>query len=77
MTNLRSAPTLVEVPAPFEAITVFPDEEPITGHGWFTIERLRAEPKPIYPVGLADHLERLLADGHAEGPLDIGAVIED
>jgi hypothetical protein len=65
------------VPAPFEAVTVFPDEEPITGHGWFTIERLRAERETVYPIGLAGHLERLLADGHRDEPLDLGIVVED
>ena len=68
---------LVPVPAPFKAVTVFPDEEPITGHGWFTIERLRAEPETVYPIGLAGHLERLLADGHRDEPLDLGIVVED
>ena len=68
---------MVEVPAPFEAVTVFPDEEPITGSGWFTIERLRAEPEVVYPLGLADHLERFLADGHDGEPVDLGVVVED
>jgi ADP-ribose pyrophosphatase YjhB (NUDIX family) len=68
---------LVEVPASFEAVTVFPDEEPITGHGWFTIDRLRAEPETVYPVGLAGLLERLLADGHGDQPIDLGTVVED
>lgn len=68
---------LVQVPEPFEAVTVFPDKEPITGYGWFTIERLRAEPEIVYPVGLADHLERLLTNGHGNAPIDLGAVIED
>ena len=68
---------LVEVRAPFEAVTVFPDQEPITGHGWFTLERLRAEPETVYPVGLTGHLERLLAEGHRDGPLDLGVVVED
>ena len=68
---------VVHVPRSFEAITVFPDEEPITGHGWFTIERLRAEPETVYPIGLADHLERLLADGDENGPIDLGVVVED
>jgi 8-oxo-dGTP pyrophosphatase MutT (NUDIX family) len=73
----RERTFLVEVPAPFEAITVFPDEEPITGSGWFTTDQLRAEPDPVYPVGLADHLERLLADGHGSAPVDLGVVVED
>ena len=68
---------LVEVPAPFEAVTVFPDEEPITGHGWFSIDALRAEQEPVYPIGLADHVERLLADSGKEAPLDLGVVVED
>src|SRR5262245_43672811 len=68
---------LVEVPAPFEAVTVFPDEEPITGSGWFTIEGLRAQPEVVYPLGLADHLEQLLADGHDDGPVHLGVVVED
>jgi 8-oxo-dGTP pyrophosphatase MutT (NUDIX family) len=68
---------LVAVPAPFEAVTVFPDEEPITGYRWFTIDRLRAEPDPIYPIGLADHLDRLLADGLGDEPVDLGVVVED
>jgi hypothetical protein len=68
---------LVEVPAPFEAVTVFPDEEPITGHGWFTIGQLREEPETIYPIGLADHVERLIGDGHRAGPIDLGVVVED
>jgi 8-oxo-dGTP pyrophosphatase MutT (NUDIX family) len=68
---------LVEVPAPFDAVTVFPDEEPITGHGWFTLDRLRTEPDAIYPVGLAGHLERLIANGHENGPIDLGVVVED
>jgi ADP-ribose pyrophosphatase YjhB (NUDIX family) len=68
---------LVPVPAPFEAITVFPDEEPITGSGWFTVERLLAEPETVYPIGLAGHLERLLADGHGDEPVDLGIVVED
>ena len=54
-----------------------PDEEPITGSGWFTIERLRTEPDAVYPVGLADHLERFLADGHGVEPVDLGVVVED
>jgi len=68
---------LIEVPAPFDAVTEFPDEEPITGHGWFSIHALRTEPETIYPIGLADHLERLLAGGHGEAPLDLGVVVED
>jgi ADP-ribose pyrophosphatase YjhB (NUDIX family) len=73
----RERTFLVEVPAPFEAVTVFPDEEPITGSGWFTIDRLRAEPEVVYPIGLADHLERFLADGHGGEPVDLGVVVED
>jgi 8-oxo-dGTP pyrophosphatase MutT (NUDIX family) len=68
---------LVEVPAAFEAVTVFPDEEPITGSGWFTLDRLRREPETVYPIGLADHLDRLLADGHGGSPVDLGVVVED
>jgi len=68
---------LVEVTTPFEAVTVFPDEEPITGSGWFTTERLRAEPETVYPLGLADHLERLFLDGHGAEPVDLGVVVED
>ena len=67
----------MEVPAPFAAVTVFPDEEPITGHGWFTLDRLRTEPDAIYPVGLAGHLERLITNGHENGPIDLGVVVED
>ncbi len=73
----RERTFLVEVPAPFEAVTVFPDEEPITGSGWFKIERLRAEAEVVYPLGLADHLERFLADGHGGEPVDLGVVVED
>jgi 8-oxo-dGTP pyrophosphatase MutT (NUDIX family) len=68
---------LVEVRAAFEAVTVFPDEEPITGSGWFTIDRLRSERQTVYPIGLADHVERLLADGHGDDPVDLGVVVED
>jgi 8-oxo-dGTP pyrophosphatase MutT (NUDIX family) len=68
---------VVTVPAPFDAVTVFPDEEPITGSGWFTIDALRDEPEVVYPIGLPDHLERLLAEGHGDGPVDLGVVVED
>jgi len=68
---------LVEVPAAFEAVTVFPDEEPITGSGWFTVNALRDELETVYPVGLADLLDRLLSDGHGDGPVDLGVVVED
>jgi 8-oxo-dGTP pyrophosphatase MutT (NUDIX family) len=68
---------LVRVPAASEAVTVFPDEEPITGCGWFTIDALRAEREAVYPVGLTEHLERLLADGRRDGPVNLGVVVED
>jgi 8-oxo-dGTP pyrophosphatase MutT (NUDIX family) len=68
---------LVRVSGPFDAVTVFPDEEPITGSAWFTPAELRALDDPVYPVGLADHLENLLAHGVPVQPLQLGNVVED
>jgi 8-oxo-dGTP pyrophosphatase MutT (NUDIX family) len=60
----------------FEAVTVFPDEEPITGSGWFGVDDLRATTDTVYPIGLADHLSALLDTGIPESPLHLGAVVE-
>jgi hypothetical protein len=68
---------LVETPGPFEAVTLHPDEEPITGSGWLTIPHLRVLPEIVYPVGLADHLERLFTSGVPVEPIDLGDVVED
>jgi 8-oxo-dGTP pyrophosphatase MutT (NUDIX family) len=68
---------LVGTPGPFEAVTLHPDEEPITGSGWLTIPHLRALPEVVYPVGLADHLEQLFTSGAPVEPIDLGDVVED
>jgi 8-oxo-dGTP pyrophosphatase MutT (NUDIX family) len=68
---------LVRVPHVFDAVTVFPDQEPITGSGWFGVEELRREPESVYPIGLAEHLERFLAAGQSTQPVHLGHVVED
>jgi hypothetical protein len=68
---------LVGAPQPFEAVTVHPDEEPITGSAWLTVPQLRVLPEVVYPVGLADHLERLFTSGVPAEPIDLGDVVED
>ena len=68
---------LVPVPAPFDAVTDHPDQEPITGHSWFGVPELRELPEIVYPVGLADHLARLLTTGVPESPVHLGDVVED
>ena len=68
---------LVGAPEAFEAVTVHPDEEPITGSAWFAIPALRTLPEVVYPVGLADHLERLFSDGVPAEPIHLGDVVED
>jgi hypothetical protein len=68
---------VVRVPGVFDAVTVFPDQEPITGSGWFGVEELRREPETVYPIGLAEHLERLLAVGPSTDPVHLGRVVED
>ncbi len=60
----------------FEAVTVFPDEEPITGSAWFGVDELRSETETVYPLGLADLVSQLLEDGVPGRPLDLGTVIE-
>jgi 8-oxo-dGTP pyrophosphatase MutT (NUDIX family) len=67
---------LVPTPDAFEAVTVFPDEEPITGSGWFGVDDMRASVDTIYPVGLSDHLDRLLASGVPASPVHLGTVID-
>jgi 8-oxo-dGTP pyrophosphatase MutT (NUDIX family) len=68
---------LVPAAAAFGAVTIHPDEEPITGSGWFDIDGLRRATETVYPVALADHLERLLADGTPAVPLHLGDIVED
>jgi 8-oxo-dGTP diphosphatase len=68
---------IVPTPGVFEAVTVFPDEEPITGSAWFGVEELRREPDVVYPLALADHLELLLSGGVPEAPIHLGSVVED
>jgi 8-oxo-dGTP pyrophosphatase MutT (NUDIX family) len=68
---------VVPVAEAFDAVTVFPDEEPITGSRWFGVDELRLEPETVYPLGLAEHLERLLTDGPAAEPIHLGCVVED
>jgi len=60
----------------FDAVTVVPDEEPITGSGWFGVDELRREPDAVYPIGLADQLAALLAAGVPGAPIDLGSVVE-
>jgi 8-oxo-dGTP pyrophosphatase MutT (NUDIX family) len=68
---------LVETPGPFEAVTLHPDEEPITGSAWLGIPQLRALVEIVYPVGLADHLEQLFTNGVPAEPILLGDVVED
>ena len=68
---------LVPVSERFEAVTVHPDQEPIVGHGWFGAPDLRMLGEIVYPLGLADHLERLARDGVPSAPLALGDVVED
>jgi 8-oxo-dGTP pyrophosphatase MutT (NUDIX family) len=68
---------LVGAPGPFEAVTVHPDEESITGSAWFAVPDLRTLSEVVYPVGLADHLERLFTDGAPAEPIHLGDVVED
>jgi 8-oxo-dGTP pyrophosphatase MutT (NUDIX family) len=68
---------LIEVAAPFEAVTTHPDEEPIVGSAWFSPEAIRAIAEPVYPVGLADLLDALAEGGVPASPIDLGVVIED
>jgi len=68
---------LIGAPGPFEAVTVHPDEEPIVGSAWFAIRDLRMLPEVVYPVGLADHLERLFTEGVPAEPIHLGDVVED
>jgi len=68
---------LVAAPGAFEAVTVHPDEEPITGGAWFAVPALRTLPEVVYPVGLADHVERLFTGGVPAEPIDLGDVVED
>ena len=62
---------LVETPAAFEAVTVLPDEEPITGSGWFTILQLararrgRVSGRPRRPPRAVPHERRA---GRADRP---------
>jgi 8-oxo-dGTP pyrophosphatase MutT (NUDIX family) len=67
---------LVPAPAAFEAVTVFPDEEPITGSGWFSVDDLRRMDEPVYPIGLAEHVTQLLETGPPAVPIDLGTVTE-
>jgi hypothetical protein len=59
------------------AVTVHPDEEPITGSGWFSLGELRDVAETVYPDGLAQHLERLLHDGVPATALHLGDTVED
>ena len=68
---------VVETPGPFDAVTLHPDEEPITGSGWLTIPHLRALTEVVYPVGLADHLAQLFTNGVPAEPILLGDVVED
>ena len=68
---------LLGAPEAFEAVTVHPDEEPITGSAWLAVPDLRTLPEVVYPVGLADHLERLFRDGVPAEPIHLGDVVED
>jgi 8-oxo-dGTP pyrophosphatase MutT (NUDIX family) len=67
---------VVAAPEMFEAVTVFPDEEPITGSAWFGVDELRRMPETVYPIGLADHLTALLEDGYPGSPIHLGNVTE-
>ena len=67
---------VVPTPEEFDAVTVFPDEEPITGWGWFGVDDLRREPDTVYPVALADHLSALLTAGVPDTPIHLGTVVE-
>jgi 8-oxo-dGTP pyrophosphatase MutT (NUDIX family) len=67
---------MVASPEAFEAVTVFPDEEPITGSGWFSVDQIRRSSDTIYPESLGDHLGRLLATGVPASPIDLGTVVD-
>ena len=72
----RERTFLIDVDAPFPAVTAHPDEEPITGSGWFTSAEIRRLEEVVYPLGLANHVD-VLRRGVPETPLDFGHVIED
>ena len=67
---------LIEVDAPFEAVTAHPDQEPITGSGWFDAEAIRRSTEIVYPLGLADLVDDLRA-GIPAAPVDLGHIVED
>lgn len=68
---------IVASAAAFDAVTVHPDGEPITGSGWFAIPHMRELPEIVYPVGLADHVEHLFLHGVPDEPIHLGDVVED
>ena len=68
---------LVDSATVFDAVTVHPDEEPITGSDWFDVPHLRKLSEVVYPVGLADHLEHLFLHGVPDEPIHLGEVVED
>ena len=53
---------VVPSPEEFLARVAHPDEEPITGSGWFGSDDLAALDETVYPEDLADRLRRLLGD---------------
>jgi 8-oxo-dGTP diphosphatase len=67
---------LIEVDAPFEAVTAHPDGEPITGSSWFRADEIRGSTDVVYPLGLADRLDDL-RDGIPATPVDFGHITED
>ncbi len=50
---------LVEAPDEFEAQVLHPDEEPIVGSAWFSVDELRALTDDVYPDGSIDLLAEL------------------
>jgi ADP-ribose pyrophosphatase YjhB (NUDIX family) len=51
---------LVPTPEEFDARVAHPDEEPITGSGWFAADDLASLDETFYPEDLADRVRRLL-----------------
>ena len=50
---------LIEAPDEFEARVLHPDEEPIVGSAWFSVDELRALTDDVYPDGTIDLLVEL------------------
>jgi 8-oxo-dGTP diphosphatase len=67
---------LIDVEAPFEAVTAHPDEEPITGSAWFGTDDIRRSAEIVYPLDLADHVDDLRG-GIPAAPVDLGHIVED